>query len=140
MAKPGSNDARQIAGGKDLGELKARLNMTPEEALEATEMIEVMNGLRCGGCGKRLEAGFTFVSISVRDEKPIVRQVACARKDCDWATLCRNGATYVEKVHYVWMDEQGADAPPAKIVVERRAKMDAKVAAAVAAESEQQAD
>jgi hypothetical protein len=126
MAKPGSDDARKIGGkAHDL----ARLSMSPAEVLAAGEFIEATNGLRCAGCGRRIARGFEFVSISPRDERPMMKQVACSRDDCDWATICRTGATYVRQIEIAWLDSAGADAQPAKAIVERRKQMDDKAAA-----------
>lgn len=134
MAKPG-RDARELreqiangGGAKDL----SRLKMGDEEALAATEMLEHSLGLRCDGCGRRVGRGFVFVSIAVKEERPVMKLSACSREDCGYATLCRVGATYVEQREYVWLDPAGIDAPPSSFVVERNRKREEKAQAEAA--------
>lgn len=134
MAKPGSNAARRLAaqGARDL----SRLKMTDEEVRRAGEAIEIANGMRCGGCGKRIERGFQFVSIAPTEQRPVVRLAACSREDCGYATLCRSGTvTYVEQVHFVWLDEAKADAAPALAIVEENAEIARRREAAEAAQN-----
>lgn len=132
MAKPRSNGARQLSGqAKDL----ARLRMTDEEAREATEMLEMSQGLRCEGCGKRIKRGFHFTSIAVKEEAPALRLAACSREECSYATACRTGATYVEQKEFVWLDEAGEDAEPALSIVRRNERLEQRQAAASEAES-----
>lgn len=137
MAKPGSNGARRISGkgGADL----SRLKMSDEEARRATEAIEIAQGLRCEGCGKRIVRGFHFTSIAVKEEHPILRLAACSREECGYATMCREGATYVEQREHVWLDAADADAEPALAIVERNIKVGARRAAAES-RAEQTAD
>lgn len=120
MAKPGSDAARQISGNaEDL----SRLRMSDEEAQLATEALEIARGLRCSGCGRRVKRGFHFFSISVKDKKPLMRMVACSRDDCGFAAACREGGTYVEQVEFAWLDAAGADAPPARQIVEQNERV-----------------
>lgn len=122
MAKPGSDDARRLAraaaGARDL----SRAGMSPQESAEAQEVMEIMNGLRCGGCGRRIGAGFHFTSIAPREAQPILKLSACSRDDCDYAEKCRHGGTFIEVCEYVWIDEHGIDAPPARRIVEGNRK------------------
>jgi hypothetical protein len=127
MAKPGSEAARALSGARDL----SRARMSDEEVLKRGELLEILNGLRCGGCGQRIGRGFTFVSIAPREEQPLMKLSACARPDCGYAAACRPNATYVEQVEYVWLDEPGMDAAAARAIVEQNERLEAKRAAAV---------
>jgi predicted metal-binding protein len=120
MARPGQKKtAAQIAGGVDLSKSK----MTDEQARDAQEQMELRSGMRCGGCGRRITMGYQFTSLAPRAvEAPVIRLSACAREDCDYAMVLRDGATVMEMVEYAWLDELGNDAPPAKAVVEAQAR------------------
>jgi len=132
MAKPGSNAAREISGkATDL----TRLAMSDDDARAATEMLEISQGLRCEGCGKRIKRGFHFTSIAVKEEHPALRLAACSREECSYATACRTGATYVEQKEFVWLDEAGEDAEPALSIVKRNERLEQRQTAASAAES-----
>lgn len=120
MAKPGSSAARQISGkATDL----TRLALSDDYARAATEMLEISQGLRCEGCGKRIKRGFHFTSIAVKEERPALRLAACSRDECSYATVCRPGATYVEQKEFVWLDDAGEDAEPAISIVARNEKL-----------------
>lgn len=99
--------------------------MSDEEALSITERLEIANGLRCMGCGRRIVRGFTFVSMAVKEQTPLMKLSACSRDDCGYATIARAGATYVEQVEYVWLDPAGENAPPAAAVVEQNRRIEA---------------
>lgn len=126
MAKPGRGakqlQAAQMAGAADL----ARARMSDDEVRDVQERMELANGLRCNGCGKRIAQGFVFVSMAPREQSPLIRLAACARDECDYGLKCRMGATYMEIVEYVWLDEAGIDAPPAKVIAEVAAKRKAR--------------
>lgn len=118
MAKPGSNGARRIAqsGAADL----SRAGMSEEQAARASEMAELALGMRCKGCGRRIGLGFRFTSIDPRSEHPVIQLSACARDDCNFATLCKDdGGVVVEQVEYAWLDPAGLDARPAAIIARR---------------------
>lgn len=113
MAKPGSNHARRIAqnGSVDL----SRAGMSDAQAWAAQAKVELMQGKRCSGCGKRIGLGFEFTSIDVTNPEPVIRLAACTRHDCDFAERAREGATYMEAVEIVWFDDAGIDAPAVEL-------------------------
>lgn len=115
MAKPGRQARQFTARARDL----SRVRLTDEQIAEQQEKLEIAKLLRCGGCGMRIGRGFHFTSMALREESPILQLAACARAECDFATVCREGATYVEQVEYAWLDELGVDASPAKVIRER---------------------
>jgi hypothetical protein len=96
-----------------------RATITDQEAREVQEMLEHTLGGRCNGCGRRIGVGIKFTSVDPRDERPVAQLSACSRDDCGYAELCRDGATLMEMVEFVWLDEMGLDAPP-MIAVEKR--------------------
>lgn len=110
MAKPGSNAARRLsARGVDL----QAAGMTDEELAAARVMIETKLGMRCNGCGERITVGFRFTSVAPRDtQAPVMQLVACSREECGFAEQARDGATVVEAVEFVWLDE--SNPPPAE--------------------------
>lgn len=120
MARQGQKKtAAQIAGGVDLSKSK----LTDEQVRQAQETMELRAGMRCGGCGRRITMGYQFTSLAPRDAAaPVIRLSACAREDCEYAMVLRDGATVMEMVEFAWLDELGADAPPAKAVVEAKAR------------------
>lgn len=129
MAKAGSNDARRIANGHGAADLTLA-GLSDAQAQEFQEAIELKNGWRCSGCGRRIGVGFQFTSVAPRDpEAPMVRLSACSRDDCGFAEKCRDGATVMELVEFVWLDENGPDAPAAAIIVKRNEKRAAAEAA-----------
>lgn len=132
MARPGSNDARRIANGARHADLSLAA-LSDEQARDLQEEIELRNGWRCSGCGRRIKVGFQFTSVDPRDaDAPMVRLSACSRDDCGFAEQCRDGATVMELVEFVWLDANGPDAPPARRIVkrnERRAAAEAAVEA-----------
>lgn len=129
MAKPGSNGARQIAArGVDLAARKARASMTEEEAAGVQEAIEERLGARCDGCGRRIAIGFRFTSLNPRSERPVLNLSACTREDCGFAELAREGATFMEAVEFVWLDDAGKDARPAPAIVEVAKRREAALA------------
>jgi hypothetical protein len=119
MAKAGRQAQRFRNDKLDL----SRLKMSDEQVQAKQERVELSNGLRCGGCGRRIGRGFGFTSIAVREEAPIMRLSACSRDDCDYATACRAGSTYCEELNHVWLDPEGVDAPAAKFIVERNERV-----------------
>lgn len=104
----------------------ARAKMTDEEVYEALAMLEMANGLRCNGCGRRITTGLQFTSFAPREQAPAIRLAACSRADCRYAERCREGGTYMEMVEYVWLDEYGYDAPPSKSFTAAREREAAK--------------
>lgn len=131
MAKPGREARQAMANAVDLS--KAR--MSDGEVYELQATVEMAQGLRCNGCGLRIVAGFHFTSLAPREERVAMRLAACARDDCDYATKCREGGTYVEMVEYVWLDECGPDAPASQAFVKAAEKRSAAEAAAAPLES-----
>lgn len=111
MAKPGSPEARKLAamarsaadlgGGELSGDVAARL----------LEQAEGQLGMRCGGCNRRITVGFQFTRIAaiVEGGKPtmdVVKLSACnGDEGCDFAMQAREGATVMEMVEFVWLDE-----------------------------------
>lgn len=117
----GRAQKQHLQGARDLS--KAR--MSDEAVRELQGTLEMSQGLRCNGCGRRITQGFHFTSLAPREEAVALRLAACAREDCDYALTCRAGGTYMEVVEYVWLDELGPDAPPTEAFVaakERKAK------------------
>ena len=90
--------------------------MSDEEALRAQEMIELQLGMRCGGCGRRIAVGLQFMQVAVRSQSPVMKLSACARGDCDFAEHAKDGATSMQVIEYVWLDEAGANAPATPLV------------------------
>lgn len=94
-------------------------------------------GTRCSGCGRRIGLGIRFFSIDPRDETgQVVRMCACAREDCDFAEVARAGATYMEMLELVWLDDMGMDAPPIDAIVKRSEARRAAVAEAAERQAE----
>jgi hypothetical protein len=61
MAKPGSSAAAAIAGGVDLGAVKAaQASIPPEKAADVQRKAELSKKMRCAGCGERIGTGFRF--------------------------------------------------------------------------------
>lgn len=114
MAKPGSNGARMLSG-RDL----SSAGLTDLQARKVQEEVELRQGMRCSGCGRRITVGFQFTSIDPRASVAIMKLSACARDDCGFAEDCREGATFMEMVEFAWLDEMAADAPAAVVIVER---------------------
>lgn len=115
MAKPG-RQAQELRRGLDL----SRARMTDEEAYEAQGMIEMAQGWRCNGCGRRILTGLHFTSIAAKSPSPVMRQAACTRDDCDYGVECRTGATMIQPVEFAWLDEHGPDAPPTRDFLKAR--------------------
>lgn len=113
MAKPGAAAKAAMRGARDL----SRARMSDQDVVEVQGELEMAQGLRCNGCGRRIGAGFHFTSIAPREQKVMMRMAACSREDCDFGQVCREGATYVEMVEYVWLDGVGLDAAPTKAFV-----------------------
>jgi hypothetical protein len=122
MAKPGQQAKAAMAKAVDL----SRARMSDERVLEVQGTLEMAQGLRCNGCGRRITTGFHFTSLAPREDAVAMRLAACAREDCDYAMRCREGGTYMEVVEYVWLDGLGPEAPPTKAFVEAQAKQAAK--------------
>lgn len=95
------------------------LKITATEAQQAQEMLELQAGKRCGGCGRRIGIGIKFTSLDVRSGQPILQKSACDREGCEWAELCRDGATFMEVFECVWVDANGLDAPASELVKQR---------------------
>lgn len=104
--------------------------MTDADVYELQATLEMAQGLRCNGCGMRMLAGFHFTSLAPREDRVALRLAACSRAECGYATKCREGATYVEMVEYVWLDEYGPDAPASKAFEKASAQRAAKEAGA----------
>lgn len=111
MAKPGSNDARRVAGG---GVDLSAVALSDEQAARRQEAIEVGLGVRCAGCLRRIEVGLRFTSIDPRAREPVIQLSACIRDDCDFAEKARDGATFVEPIEFAWLDPAGAGARSAQ--------------------------
>jgi hypothetical protein len=117
MAKPGSSAAAAIAGGVDLGAVKAaQASIPPEKAADVQRKAELSKKMRCAGCGERIGTGFRFHKFTaIRD--PDSGQViaghaivaACnghgAGGTCDFAEHARRAAQVVEVVEFAWLDE-----------------------------------
>lgn len=134
MAKPGSAEAARLSGlsrtATDLSKAQTVPAAVAEKVLESTER---RLGLRCAGCGERIRGpGFLFTRIDavMSEGKPsgdVVRLSACSGSDdCDFAMRARDGATVMELVEYVWLDELppdggGEQAPAAEEPAEAKA-------------------
>ena len=117
-------------GVPDLGALKGgplMAELVGELADEAVRQAEVQSGMRCQGCGERIERGWEFVRFRVfadnGEGKPEVRKqmtYACmGRNDCDYAAVAGQHSSAMRPVQWAFLDEG-----PGK------AAMDATVAAA----------
>jgi hypothetical protein len=103
-------NGRQIKGrGRGVVDLTPA-TLTAQEAREVQEQLEHALGARCNGCGKRIGLGFKFVSVDPRHQTPVAEVYACTREDCGFAELARDGATFMEMLEFVWLDENGIDA------------------------------
>lgn len=102
-------------------DLTAR-GLSDEQARQVQETIELKQGMRCSGCGRRIGIGMEFTSIDPRADQPVIKLAACSREDCEFMEECREGATVMQMVEYAWPDENGIEAPPAQVIVERNAR------------------
>lgn len=121
MAKPGQQAKAAMAGARDL----SRARLTDEQVYELGATLELSQGLRCNGCGRRIVTGFHFTSLAPREEAIAIKLAACSRKDCDYALDCRPEATFMEVVEYVWLDGFGSEAPAPQSFVRAQAKAEA---------------
>jgi hypothetical protein len=97
----------------------SRVGLSDDEARRTQEMLEHRLGMRCDGCGRRIQIGFKFASIDPRHQSPVLNLSTCTRDDCGYAEQCREGATVMEMVEFAWLDENGPDAPASLHIVER---------------------
>jgi hypothetical protein len=107
MAKPGSDEARALAGrAVDLGAGP----ITGKAAEEALRQAETHLGMRCVGCGERVTVGMRFHRLSAVTEngQPTIRHqmaVACTRDECDFAFRARGEAMAMEMVEFAFLDD-----------------------------------
>jgi hypothetical protein len=90
----------------DLG----RLRKPPEQGLiEAHIGMELLRGMRCGGCFRRIEDGVSlirFMPTRGPNGKPTMKEekrAACLRDDCDYAPKMQAGAVAVSLIEYRWL-------------------------------------
>lgn len=82
-----------------------------DESEDGRRFAEVHAGLRCGGCGCRIERGFEFVRAEAwRDPRTGTRvpqrhrSFACTGiDDCDFALRAAQGATAVRRIDNEWL-------------------------------------
>lgn len=129
MAKPGRQARAALRGAKDL----SRARLTDEQVYEVGAALEMARGFRCNGCGRRITSGFKFTSLAPREEVVAIQLAACSREGCDYGMRCRDDATFMELVEYVWLDGFGPEAPPSKGFLAAQERQAAKKAAASSA-------
>lgn len=113
MGKPSRTQKNRRAGvngqgAVDLASVKAAGD--PEKVAEAIRVAELENGMRCGGCHRRIRVGFRFTKFSVQvveGAAVIAREVAnaCSRDDCAYGDHVSSAQPQVvEPIEYAWLD------------------------------------
>lgn len=97
--------SRLAANVPDLGRLKP----LPEGGQrEAVAGFELLSGMRCGGCFRRITQGvkmIRFVGERGPDGSPRMKRqlrAACLREDCDYVESQRSSTTAAEMVEFAW--------------------------------------
>lgn len=116
MAKPGQGAADEMARLAAMSRRAADIPVAAPAEVVARIMprAEGQLGMRCGGCEQRIGVGFQFTRIEVvmQEGKPTVdvtKLSACnGENGCDFAMEARAGATVMEMVEFVWLDEEPA--------------------------------
>jgi hypothetical protein len=103
MAQP--NGVRSLGNVPDLGQLR---KAPKQGAKEAQIGFELLSGMRCGGCFRRIERGvklIRFVSKMGPTGPQMKKQMfaACLRDDCDYAKSRKPGCTALEPIEYTWV-------------------------------------
>lgn len=106
----------QANGAADLSRMSrkaadlSRTSVPEKLRVKALRNAEEQLGMRCGGCGERITTGFSFTALEpVMSNGGVVVQTlklaACnGDNGCDFAPKCREGATAVEMIEFVWLD------------------------------------
>lgn len=120
MAKPGQDareeQARLAAMSRQAAEIE--LPAPRAVAVEIQREAEGQLGMRCSGCHQRIGVGFRFVRIDVvmsegRPTVDVTQFAACnGVNGCEFAMVAREGATAMEMVEFVWLDEEPHDDTP----------------------------
>lgn len=91
------------------------------EARDGRVYAERAAGMRCAGCGERIETGFRFTHfepVLARGQRTVNTKVvsACSREECDFADRVRQGASAAELLEFAWLDDDpgaaASDASP----------------------------
>lgn len=97
----------------------SRTSVPDHLRVKAMRNAEEQLGMRCGGCGERITTGFSFTALEpVMNAGGVVVQTlklaACnGENGCEFAPKCREGATTVEMIEFVWLDAEPAVEPEA---------------------------
>lgn len=108
MAKPGSGAAALIATGL-AHDLSKRAKPLDQQRLD----LERKEGMRCGGCKRRITLGFEFVVFVVVDVPGASDKLATSRTfACNGATGCQYAeqvaleANAMRPIEWAYLDEQ----------------------------------
>lgn len=84
---------------------------------QAQAGAELIRGMRCGGCGRRIRIGVSILAFVAEfaGGKPQMKprkRAACSRDDCDYAQTEAKSADVMEMIEFAWRgadpDESGA--------------------------------
>lgn len=90
----------------DLGLLKKPDDKNGQR--EAQIGMELLSGMRCGGCFRRITQGVKIIRFTPKmgprgPQMQKGQRAACLREDCSYAESSRSGAAAMELVEYAWI-------------------------------------
>ena len=103
-------------GAVDLSQAKAKGKRGPDPTPEQLRLaFELLNGMRCGGCFRRIEHGIRVIKMRLVPDNAHgmkkMRRAACLREDCDYSKNSIRGAVCMEPIEYIW-PSSSADPDP----------------------------
>lgn len=104
-----------------MSQLKKPPEVGKKEALVGSE---ILNGLRCGGCLRRITHGVKLIGFKAQtgqNGQPQMRKrmvAACLREDCSYAESMKSSAHLMEPLEYLWCS---GDPDPDGVIAKRLA-------------------